>query len=148
MNILKDLHKKFGEKITSAKWETEFGAEFLRIEVQEPNLEKLTAISKEISDYLDTIDQLNKKYFLDIFSSGTEKEITFDNIGKYIDKNIFISLKKPIKDKIEFEGKLIDVIENTLIIKWNSKGQFRKQKLSKNDIQKINLSAKLKKEKK
>ncbi|NQZ29188.1 MAG: hypothetical protein HRT98_02275 [Mycoplasmatales bacterium] len=146
MTILESLKTKFGDKITYVKWEEEFGATFLRVEVQEPKLNELTILSKEISDYLDTIDQTDKEYFLDIFSGGTDKEVSFDELSEMIEENILVTLVRPIKDKIQFEGTLIEVDSEGLTIKWNAKGQFRKQKLAKEDIEKMNLSAKVKKE--
>ncbi|WP_168380707.1 hypothetical protein [Mycoplasma todarodis] len=146
MTILESLQAKFGDKITSTKWEEEFGATFLRVEVQEPKLSELTLLSKEISDYLDTIDQTDKEYFLDIFSAGTDKEISFDALPEMIEENILVTLVRPIKDKIQFEGTLLEADPKGLTIKWNAKGQFRKQILAKEDIEKINLSAKVKKE--
>ncbi len=148
MTILENLKVKFGKKITSVKWEEEDGATFLRVEVQEPKLSELTILSKDISNYLDDIDQTDKEYYLDIFSEGTDKELSFEVIKKYIEKNILVTLTRPIKNKIQFEGILLEADEEKIIVKWNAKGQFRKQIIVKEDIDKINLSAKVEKESK
>ncbi|CAM9118034.1 hypothetical protein MYMA111404_01935 [Mycoplasma marinum] len=146
--MLEKLQAKFGEKIIKASWEEEAGSKFLRIAVREPNLDKLTLISREISDYLDTIDNSDSEYFLDIASEGTEKNISFEDLGGMQNENISVILKRPIKDKIQFEGELLEKCEDNLTIRWNAKGQFRKQNIHIENIEKINLSAKVKKEKK
>ncbi|MCP4355026.1 MAG: hypothetical protein GY793_05225 [Proteobacteria bacterium] len=87
------------------------------MEVQEPKLSELTILSKEISDYLDTIDQTDKEYFLDIFSGGTDKEVSFDALPEMIEENVLVTLVRPIKDKIQFEGTLLEADPKGLTIK-------------------------------
>ncbi len=145
-NVIEKIQNKFKE-IKNIQWITEENHQFLRIEIDEPSLEKISIISKEISKYIDSIDNKNKEYFLDIHSSGTEKKIEPENIERYINANIKITLSNPIKDKFEFTGTLLESEDAYLIIKWNSKGQFRKQKINIEDIASINEWAIIKKEK-
>ncbi|MCP4336313.1 MAG: hypothetical protein GY679_00485 [Mycoplasma sp.] len=148
IQLLKKLQNEVNLKIQSCKWIEKDGNKFLEIIVNEPSLDKITNISHDISKYLDIKGNIEENYFLDIISKGTEEKISFKDISSQLNKNIKIKLKKLIKDKLIFEGELIDIKEEYLIIKWNAKGQFRKTKLDKNNIKEIYLSAKIKKEKK
>ncbi len=147
VGLLKELQEKCSEKIISVNLKEEEKNNFLRIEVQEPNLNNLTQISKEISEYLDKIDYFEKEYFLDIQSAGTEQNFLFEDAESRMHKNIKAILVRPIKDKLEFEGELIEVDTTYLVVKWNAKGQFRKQKLESSDIEILSDSAKVIKEK-
>ncbi len=147
MISLEELQKSINNKILSVKMVKEDRMNFLRIEVLEPNLDKLTEISKEISNYLDSKEFSEKEYFLDIQSAGTEKPFILSEVKTRINKNVKVVLKRPLKDKVEFEGKLVEVEENKITISWNAKGQFRKQKIENENIKQIFDSAVIKKEK-
>ena len=143
MNIEKQLKEKFTQ-INKAFLEEESGNDFLRIEVNLKSLDEITLLSREISSYLDEIDQELGEYFLDVYSSGTDTSIEIKDLEKHLEANVLVTLNELIKEYDSFEGTLIEVKDETITIKWNAKGQFRKQEINKNNIKNIKLYAKTK----
>lgn len=141
MSIKEKLKAKF-EVVNDAFFEKEAGAQFLRVEVALKSLDDVIEVSRKISDYLDEIDNTDSEYFLDVYSSGTDKKIEISEIKSFLNQNIFVSLKARIKDKKEFEGTLVEIDENTITIKWNAKGQIRKQQIALDNISDIKQYAK------
>ena len=147
MNIEELIIENF-ELVNKVFFENEKNETFLRIEVKLHDLNELIEYSKKINKFIDQNDKHYQNYYLDIYSSGTEIKIDKNNLEKYIDKNVFVKLKNPIKQMKYFEGIIIENSEEFIIVKWNAKGQFRKQIIEKDNIEDINLSAKIKKIKK
>lgn len=143
MNIEKQLKEKFTQ-INKAFLEEESGNDFLRIEVNLKSLDEITLLSREISSYLDEIDQKLGEYFLDVYSSGTDVSLEIKDLEKHLDANVLVTLNELIKEYDSFVGTLIEVKDETITIKWNAKGQFRKQEINKNNIKNIKLYAKTK----
>lgn len=141
MNVKEELQKKFAE-VKNAFFEKEGTLNFLRVEVGLSSLEEVTKISREISDHLDTIYDSDKEYFLDIYSSGTEKTVSWDEAMENIDQNIALTIRDKINDKNNFEGRLLSINEDELEIRWNLKGQIKTTKINKENILEIKLSAK------
>lgn len=140
MNIEQKLKDKF-TKINKAFFEKESGNDFLRVEVEPKTLDEVTKLSREISDYLDEIDTNDNEYILDVYSSGTDKVIAIDELANFTEEHIQITLNEAVKDKETYEGKIVEINESNVIIRWNAKGQFRKQEIEKDNIKQINLFA-------
>ena len=136
MEIKKLLKNNF-KYIENVFFEKKNNDYFLKIQVLFRSLDKISNASKEISVFLDKINFTNKNYFLDVFSPGAEKEIDLRNLKKFIGKNIYVELHKKIKDKIKFIGELFSLENNKIIIKWNLKGQIKKEKINIDNIKKI-----------
>lgn len=143
MNITELIKSKFN-LVIEAHFEEEFGNQFLRVCVNETDLTKLAKISAEINKYVDEVDKDDNAYFLDIFSPGTDQSFDPVKSSEYIGQNVKTILKKQIKTMLTFEGELISVEEKSLVIKWNSKGQFRKQEIEFDNIEKIETYVKAK----
>ena len=100
-------------------------------------------MSNRINEYLNSIDK-NRKYFVNVFSSGTESEIFQDQLKIRIEKNIKIFLK----NSEILEGILKEVGEEKIIIKYNHKGQYRNKIIEIKNINKMYNSAIIRKVKK
>lgn len=146
MDIEKTLKNEFKE-VNKSFFEKDMGMNFLRVEVSTRNLQELTNISKKISEFLDINDPSDGDYYLDVFSPGTDETINIKDLSNFIECNVLVNLKKHIKEKNEFIGTILSVDEKELIIKWNAKGQFRKQIIAIENIEQINKYTKLKKNK-
>ena len=144
MDIEQALKSNFSN-INKSFFQTENGIEFLKIEVNLIDLNKITSLSKEISLFIDKNLSLDKNYYLDIYSPGSDKEFHVKDSKEYIGENIRIILNKHIKNKEEFIGELLSFENNEIIIKWNNKGQFRKQTIDIEQIQLITKYIKIKK---
>ena len=144
MNELNILKENFKE-INKAYFEKESGIMYLRIEVNLRNLNAVSDISKKINEYLEANLSFSEKYYLDIFSPGTDEIIELSSIDEFIGENVKVKLFKVIKGMKEFEGEIIETKDKNIVIKWNAKGQFRKQEISISNIDEIKKYIKIKK---
>jgi len=116
MGITNQIEEKF-ELVNKAYFENEDNLTFLRVEVNLTNLEEVTKLSREINNFVDEHDKSDKEFYLDIFSSGTEKTIDKNNLQKELGQNILVQLNNNIKEKDSFEGELLEANEESIIIK-------------------------------
>lgn len=139
--ILKDNFKE----VNKAYFEKEAGINYLRVEVNIRSLEEIAKASKAISAFLDANDPIDANYYLDIFSPGTDESFNAEDSSDHIGENVLITLKKNIKDKKEFIGELLSANEEEIVVRWNAKGQFRKQPIAIDNIESIKKYTKIKK---
>ena len=147
MNITEHIKKNFSS-VMEAYIEEEFGSKFIRVCVNETELSKLAKISSEINKFVDEVDLSDDAYFLDIFSPGTDQTFEVNKSIDYIGQNIRVILKTHLKSMSTYEGELLSVEKDSLIIKWNNKGQFRKQQIKFDNIEKIETYIKAKRKEK
>ncbi|MGL4343486.1 MAG: hypothetical protein ACRCRZ_02895 [Metamycoplasmataceae bacterium] len=141
--MFKKLIEKINFKINSIQLNKRDNALFLDIEIPCSSLEEIVEKSKLISNILDSENILEKEnYFLNIYSSGTEKEIGWDELTNHLNKNIFIKLRRNIFKSHQWEGILIDLNEKELILKINIKGLLAKRTFLREDIIFIKQTAK------
>ena len=145
--MISKLKQKIDFEIKSIQFVNRDGFKFLDIELPETDLETIEFKSKIISKIIDEIDDSNEMYYLNVFSSGTEKEIKLENINFYINEYILIETSKHYLEKQKWEGDLIENNQDHIILKINNKGRFQKLKILKQDIVFIKTTAKLRKEK-
>lgn len=143
MNIEKELQQKFGNTVNKVFLEKRGPLLFLNVELNLTDFDEVVSASRNISAHLDEINYSDDEYFLDIYSKGTELELDLSNVNEYLNKSVSIDLKKSVKSKIEFIGDLVEVKEDSLILRWNAKGQFRKQELEFKNIENIKLFTKI-----
>lgn len=147
MTTEEKLKQNFKE-INKAYFEREFGVDFLRVEVTHRKIEDVTLITEKISNYLDEIDKSDQKYYLDVFSPGTDEVIDIKELSNFINDNVYVSLKKSINGMNEFIGQLLSNENEIIIVRWNAKGQFRKQEIAIDNIEIIKKYAKVNKKSK
>lgn len=136
MDINEILTKNFPE-VNKAFFEKEAGIRYLRVEVKHTKMSEIAELSKEINTFLDNNDPSDENYYLDIFSPGTDQTFDPKNSDEYIGENVLISLKKHVKEKNEYIGELLSFDGSEIIVKWNAKGQFRKQAIAIDNIELI-----------
>ncbi len=134
-------------EIISIQFVERDGLKFLDIELPDKDLKTIEEKSKIISQILDQIEYKESNYYLNVFSSGTEKEIKLENIGLYLTSNIYIELSKHYLNKDKWEGQLIENNNDNIVLIVNNKGKFQKLKIEKPSISFIKTTAKLRKEK-
>lgn len=141
MDVKQTLQTKFPQ-VSDAFFEKEGTMLFLRVEVSLKTLDDVSKLSREISDFLDQNDPSEKEYYLDIYSSGAESIINTNELKNFIDKYVSIDLNSKVKDKLNYEGTIIEADEKKIIVKWNAKGQFRKQEIELTNIKTAKLAIK------
>ncbi|MBO5711680.1 MAG: hypothetical protein J6R47_02475 [Acholeplasmatales bacterium] len=120
----------------------EFGYKILRISIDKAggiDVEELALANEYISERIEEYDQDLGEYLLEVCSPGAEKvlrslEEVNDSIGMYI----HIEMPNAI-----YEGVLEDVVEDTIIIKINAKGRFKKVSIKYQEIKLIRLAVKI-----
>lgn len=143
--MIKEIKKKIPFEVLYVGFSKLDGFTFLDIELPDNDLKTIESKTLIISKILDELDLKINNYYLNVYSSGTEKEFELDEIDKLINKNILVKTKKHYFDKNLWEGKMIFNDENEIILHVNNKGRFQKLKIQKEQIEKIKTTAKLKK---
>lgn len=136
MDYKKLLTLQFGKIILSAKLTNTFG-KTLEVTVDYNDLEKVQAISQEISAYLDNQDWFDDNYCLEVLSKGEALEIPLDKLENHLNKNLKIFLSRPFADQSILIAKLLEVTKEQIKLQWNQKGNIRKILINKTQINKI-----------
>lgn len=147
MGLDKQIEKEFKNLVIKAFFEKELGHDFLRVQLNITGMEEVAVASRKISDFIDEVDDSDNAFYLDIFSKGAELAIDQTNVKDYLNQNIRVELNDTLKTKDSFEGELIEIKSEEIIVRWNAKGQFRKQPIAFTNIKSMNLSLKVKKSK-
>lgn len=143
--VIKEILKSKFPLIRDVFWEKELNNMFLRIEVNLHDLNEVASISRDISNFLDTIekDVEYNNYYLDVYSVGTDVPIAWEDLSQHIDQQISVELSEKVNDRWAFTGKLLFANEAKLTIEWNAKGQFRKQDITSDKIKSLKTTAKV-----
>lgn len=143
--MINELKKQLPFNTISIAFNKRDGFTFLDIELDEKDLKIIENRTKIILKILNEIDKSNEKYFLNVFSCGTEKEILKKNLREHLGEYIYIKTKKTLLKKNEWEGYLKNVVENEIEMLVNNKGRFQKLKVDISDIEYSKKTAKLSK---
>lgn len=109
---------------------------FLRIFIQKENgtisLEDCEKVNNEIEEMLDTADYIKEQYFLEVSSTGIEKQIRKtkhlqENLNEIIDVKLF----KPINNNKEYIGILTKFDDESIYLKVDNQIiEFEKKNIS------------------
>lgn len=112
--------KELGFEIEYIEFVREVEQNILRIVLDKENstvsIDDCEAVSRSIEDIIDTL--IDKEYILEVASPGLERELK--NISlytKYIGSEVLVKLYKKIENEKEIKGVLLDVEDNSIIIK-------------------------------
>lgn len=93
---------------------------FLRVYIDKEsgvNIEDCGIVSEQLSTKLDEIDPIRHNYFLEVSSPGAERPLKNKaDFKKAIGRNVNINTYAPVEGDKVFEGKLLDVAEETVTI--------------------------------
>lgn len=145
--MIQELKKRLDFEVNSIQFVVRDGIKYLDVELPDADLKSIEIKSKLISLILDEIDKSDEQYYLNVYSSGTEKEINIQNINLFIEQYLSIKLNKPLLDKLIWEGDLVENNLTNIVLKVNNKGRFQKLSIDKTNIAYIKTTAKLRKEK-
>jgi ribosome maturation factor RimP len=120
----------------------EFGYKILRISIDKIggiDVEELALANEYISERIEEYDQDLGEYLLEVCSPGAEKVLrSLEEVNESIGMYIHIEMPNAI-----YEGVLEDVVEDTIIIKINAKGRFKKVSIKYQEIKLIRLAVKI-----
>ena len=80
------------------------------------NLDQCGTLSRTLERKLDEIDPFDHAYTLEVSSPGLDRPLTtIADFRRRIDENVRIQLKVPIEKKLQIEGRLTGVSDDTLV---------------------------------
>lgn len=126
--------------IYSIKTKFEFGVNIVEILLKGSNIttDLLGGIHSELFELLDDKD-INPNYYLELSSMGAEYPLeSIDQVIEHIGSYLFIDA-----NRFRGQGTLLSVEGDTLLLKFNDKGQFRKIKIEYDTIRIIRTSVKI-----
>ncbi len=123
--LVKPTIEDLGYQLYDVQYAKEGKDYFLRIFIEKENgtisLEDCEKVNNEIEEMLDTADYIKEQYFLEVSSTGIEKQIRKtkhlqENIGEIIDVKLF----KPINNSKEYIGILKKFDDETIYLETDN----------------------------
>ena len=145
LNSLKELIKS---KIAEEGYELyslSFANETLSLVVdreQDIDMEAIVSLTNVLNAYLDEVNPFEKAYTLDVSSLGAEKPLKVEKLNAYVGKYVHVHLINPIKGENIYEGDLISVNTDTIVITYRNKTRSISLEINKENISKIRLAIK------
>lgn len=146
-NKTKELIEKkvneLGYSLVEAKLQKEGKDYYLHVVIDRDdpiNLDDIVVVSDSISIILDSNDPIDDKYILDVSSLGVEKPIKIESLKKYINDYVAIHLSNPLNGLNAFEGKILEVDNEFLILQIKDKTRRKTIKIAIKDIDKAKLA--------
>ena len=120
-SLLKPTIEKLGYQLYDVQYAKEAKDYFLRIFIEKENgaisLEDCEKVNNEIEEKLDTADYIKEQYFLEVSSTGVEKQIRKErHLQENINEMIDVKLFKQVNNEKEFIGTLKSFDDNTISI--------------------------------
>lgn len=108
---------------------------YLRVYIDKPggiSIDDCQAVSQKMSEMLDEKDPIEQFYYLEVSSPGLERPLkTERDFIKYKGELVEVKVFQPINGKKIFEGELIGLIEDMIVINHEGKNiEFEKDKVS------------------
>ena len=107
-NIILELIKKLGYELYDVEYVKEGKDHFLRIYIQSEkgiDLNDCEKVSNEITEILDKEDPIKEQYFLEVSSTGVEKNLRKEkHLKENLNNEVQIKLFKPIEGKKQYKG--------------------------------------------
>jgi ribosome maturation factor RimP len=110
---------------------------YLRVYIDKPGgimIDDCQIVSQALSEKLDEVDPIEQSYFLEVSSPGLERPLKKDkDFEKFKGEQVTVKLFLPLDGKKIFEGELIGLVDNKIVINSSSEGniEFEREKVSK-----------------
>lgn len=139
-DIITELAQPIAEKNSFELVDVEFIKEgtnwYLRVYIDKPGgimIDDCQIVSEELSEKIDKIDPIEQSYFLEVSSPGLERPLKKDkDFEKFKGELVEVKLFKPVGNKKIFEGELVGLVDNKIIINSSIDGtiEFEKEKVA------------------
>ena len=142
---LKGLLEKKVNELGYELYSLSFSKETLSLVVdkeKEIDMDMIVELTNELNSYLDELNPFEQAYTLDISSLGAEKPLKVEKLESYVGKYVNVHLVNPIKGENIYEGYLINVNEESIIITYKNKTRSINLEIAKSNIYKIRLAIK------
>lgn len=106
-------------------------------------LDEIVRVSEKISSLLDEKDIISDdNYMLDVASAGAEHPIRLDELEKYKNKYINIHLVNAVDGENSFEGTLLEVNDESILLAIRIKTRIKNITIEKSNIDRARLAIK------
>lgn len=133
--ICEPITIELGLKLIDVEYKKEGSNYVLRIIIDKPNgitIQDCENVSIQLSNRLDEIDPIDSSYSLEVQSPG-ERSLKKEGEYEYFKgRAVEVKLYEPIEGKKTFEGQLLGIENNILIIKLESEDikEFNREKVA------------------
>jgi len=110
--------------------------------VEPIDMNAISELSQEISNYMDEIDKSEERYFLDISSLGAEKPLKVNELDKYVGRYVNVHVTNAVEGENIFEGTLEEVNQDSIVLSYRIKTRVKKVVILQSNIYKIRLAIK------
>lgn len=105
------------------------------------NIEECEMVNRYLSDKLDQADLIPHQYTLSVNSPGLDRElIKAEDFTRYRGRMVELNLYEQLDGVKQFEGVLIGLKDNNVLITANANGKDNVIEIPRNKIAKINLA--------
>lgn len=109
-----------GYELVDIEYIKEFGSYFLRVYIDKVggvSTDDCEKMSEKLSAFLDEKDPIKEAYYLEVSSPGLDRPLKTDkDLKRNLNKDVEIKLYKPIDNKKNYEGSLVDFNDNEINI--------------------------------
>lgn len=137
--LVKPITDNLGYELYHIEFVHEDGENYLRVYIDSEEGIKLTdceAVSRQISDMLDTEDPIDKSYYLEVSSPGIDKGLYKDeHFEKAVNQKVFVKFTGTIEGKKHITGILKEVNDELIIIEGDIELNIPKDKIKSANIQ-------------
>jgi len=130
------ITEKHGYELVDVEFIKEGSNWYLRIYIDKPegiSLDDCQAVSQDVSAELDKADPIEQAYFLEVSSPGLDRPLKKDHdFVKYAGELVEVKTYKAIDGTKLFEGELVGLIDNKIVIldKSGKRLEYEKDKVS------------------
>lgn len=134
--LVQPIVEKNNYDLVDVEFVKEGANRFLRIYIDKPagiTIDDCQVVSEELSDKLDSADPIEQAYFLEVSSPGLERPLKKDkDFERYKGEVVEIKLFQPVDGQKVFEGELLGLNNNNILIKKASDeiAEFERDKVA------------------
>ena len=143
--LLESKLNEMGYELYSLNFKVNKGEKTLDVVVDkvEPiDMNEIVKVSEELSAYLDTIDESNDPYMLEVSSLGAEKPLKVEALANYIDRYVEVRMINPINGENIYLGFIRSVSDDSINLEIRIKSRIKEINIAKSNISKIRLAIK------
>lgn len=143
--LLEEKLNGMGYDLYSLSFKVNKGEKTLTVVVDkvEPiDMNEIVKVSEELSAYLDSIDESNDPYMLEVSSLGAEKPLKVEALANYIDRYVEVRMINPIAGENIYLGFIRSVSDDSINLEVRTKSRIKEINIAKSNISKIRLAIK------
>lgn len=122
--VCESLAEELGFELVDIEYVKEFGSYFLRVFIDKPGgvtSDDCEEMSVRLSPILDEKDPIKEPYYLEVSSPGLDRPLKTDkDLKRNLNKEVEIKLYKALNKVKNYQGRLVEFNDDTIIIEDGS----------------------------